>query len=146
MAKSSSRLFWPELWPPVLSLVVGVADGELVLATLGTPDHMCVMCWHTAAELDVWWRHIWVGLFGLRLGFLLWSLVIYSPKKRSVKHMGMGGKATDRPFNQPMESDRKIPRHSFEKLCNQPIRFLALVKSFQWCPRTESKIRPDDTI
>ena len=59
--------------------VVGVADGVLVLGTLGTTDHMCFQCWHTAAALDG--DGIWVCLFGLRLGFLLWSLFIYSLKK-----------------------------------------------------------------
>ena len=49
--------------------VVDVADGVLVLATLGTTDQMCVQCWHTAAALDG--DGIWVCLFGLRLGFLL---------------------------------------------------------------------------
>ena len=53
---------------------------------------------------------------------------------------------TLQPTDIPTESDRKIPRHPIEKLCKGPIRFLASVKSFQWCHRTESKIRLDDTI
>ena len=53
---------------------------------------------------------------------------------------------TLQPSDRSTESDRKIPRHPIEKLCNGPIRFLASVKRFQWCHRTESKIRSDDTI
>ena len=45
-----------------------------------------------------------------------------------------GERATDRrsshrPFNR--KTDRKIPRHLIDKLCNGPIRSLASVKRFQ---------------
>ena len=66
----------------------------------------------------------------------------------------MGGRATDRcssyqPFNRP--TDQRNPTEKYHVIRSKncatgPIRFLASVKSFQWCHRTKSKIRPDDTI
>ena len=65
-----------------------------------------------------------------------------------------GGRATDRhssdrPFNRPTDQRNPIENgHGIrpKKCCNRTIRPLASVKSFQWCHRTESKIRSDDTI
>ena len=65
--KPKVRAALPAVMDVAAVQVVGVADVVLVLATLGTTDHMCVQCWHTAAALDE--DGIWVCCLVFVLGF-----------------------------------------------------------------------------
>ena len=55
---------------------------------------------------------------------------------------------SDWPFNRPTDqrNPTKNTTASDRKIVQWPIQFLASVKNFQWCHKTESKIRSDDTI